>query len=259
MLIVIDNDYDLDLFNLNSNTPNFSVPKVRTESSVEPPRATTRPTAIPPPREKQVTTTPEATSNPLGDFIEPSNPNVDSPRVETSALAPPAGARPLAPRDEIPSQDPPMGNGAQNRPLGQGQPSSPGQQDGRIQQNSGNFRDGILPQQGDGNDDNNINKGVNSPNNDKNSGSNSPNNPVVRDPPAVPILTVGSKTVTGNAAAQFSFAPGQILTPGDIVVLQGTTVSLAPLASFDRRGHPRIERARRNFRSTSPASPSPHQ
>jgi hypothetical protein len=47
-----------------------------------------------------------------------------------------------------------------------------------------------------------------------------------------PVLTIGSLTLTPNAATQFFFAPGQTLTPGGTVNIDGTVVSLAPLASF---------------------------
>jgi hypothetical protein len=53
------------------------------------------------------------------------------------------------------------------------------------------------------------------------------NNPI---PP--PVLTVGSSTLTPNAATQFFVAPGQTLTPGGIATVDGTIVSLAPSASF---------------------------
>ncbi|KAL6160862.1 hypothetical protein ACJBU6_00006 [Exserohilum turcicum] len=51
-------------------------------------------------------------------------------------------------------------------------------------------------------------------------------------PPAPPVLTVGSSTLTPNAATQFLVAPGQTLTPGGVATIDGTIVSLAPLASF---------------------------
>jgi hypothetical protein len=47
-----------------------------------------------------------------------------------------------------------------------------------------------------------------------------------------PILTIGSSTLTGNAATQFFVAPGQTLTPGGTIAVDGTIVSLAPSASF---------------------------
>lgn len=50
--------------------------------------------------------------------------------------------------------------------------------------------------------------------------------------PVVPVLTIGSNTITGNAATQFFFGPGSTLTPGGTVVVGGTTVSLDPSASF---------------------------
>ncbi|KAI8930830.1 hypothetical protein NX059_011851 [Plenodomus lindquistii] len=53
--------------------------------------------------------------------------------------------------------------------------------------------------------------------------------PTVRPPP---LLTIGSATFTANAATQFLIAPGQTLSPGSVVTLDGTRVSLAPSASF---------------------------
>lgn len=47
-----------------------------------------------------------------------------------------------------------------------------------------------------------------------------------------PILTIGSSTLTGNAATQYFIAPGQTLTAGGTVVIDDTTISLAPSASF---------------------------
>lgn len=47
-----------------------------------------------------------------------------------------------------------------------------------------------------------------------------------------PILTIGSSTFTPNAATQFLIAPGQTLSPGGVVSIDGTRVSLAPSASF---------------------------
>ena len=47
-----------------------------------------------------------------------------------------------------------------------------------------------------------------------------------------PVLTIGSTTLTANAATQFSVAPGQTLTPGGAVTISGTVISLAPSASF---------------------------
>ncbi|CAO2650085.1 Nn.00g013770.m01.CDS01 [Neocucurbitaria sp. VM-36] len=47
-----------------------------------------------------------------------------------------------------------------------------------------------------------------------------------------PVLTIGSSTLTPNAATQFFVAPGQTLTPGGIATVDGTVVSLAPSASF---------------------------
>lgn len=49
---------------------------------------------------------------------------------------------------------------------------------------------------------------------------------------APPILTIGSSTLTPNAATQFFIAPGQTLTPGGVATIDGTVVSLAPSASF---------------------------
>ncbi|OAL45620.1 hypothetical protein IQ07DRAFT_214127 [Pyrenochaeta sp. DS3sAY3a] len=62
--------------------------------------------------------------------------------------------------------------------------------------------------------------------------------PQLANPPAQtqvrppPILTIGSSTLTPNAATQFFIAPGQTLTPGGVVTLDNTIVSLAPSASF---------------------------
>lgn len=50
--------------------------------------------------------------------------------------------------------------------------------------------------------------------------------------PPPPVLTIGSTTLTANAATQFSVAPGQTLTPGGAVTISGTVISLAPSASF---------------------------
>ncbi|KAH6870138.1 hypothetical protein BKA58DRAFT_286488, partial [Alternaria rosae] len=47
-----------------------------------------------------------------------------------------------------------------------------------------------------------------------------------------PVLTIGSTTLTPNAATQFFVGPGQTLTPGGIATVDGTVVSLAPSASF---------------------------
>jgi hypothetical protein len=47
-----------------------------------------------------------------------------------------------------------------------------------------------------------------------------------------PVLTIGSLTLTPNAATQFFFGPGQTLTPGGTVNIDGTVISLASLASF---------------------------
>ncbi|KAK4539420.1 hypothetical protein LTR36_010941 [Oleoguttula mirabilis] len=43
----------------------------------------------------------------------------------------------------------------------------------------------------------------------------------------VPLLTVGSETITGNAATQFDFGTSATLTPGGVVTVGGTTISLA--------------------------------
>ena len=43
----------------------------------------------------------------------------------------------------------------------------------------------------------------------------------------IPLITIGSKVFTANAATQFSLAPGATLTPGGQVVISGTTISLA--------------------------------
>jgi hypothetical protein len=56
--------------------------------------------------------------------------------------------------------------------------------------------------------------------------------PLVSIDPAPPVLTIGSSTLTPNAATQFSIAPGQTLTPGGTATIDGTLVSLAPSASF---------------------------
>jgi hypothetical protein len=65
-------------------------------------------------------------------------------------------------------------------------------------------------------------------------GTNTIQLPQVTDNPGrtPPVLTIGSLTLTPNAATQFFFAPGQTLTPGGTVNIDGTVVSLAPLASF---------------------------
>lgn len=47
-----------------------------------------------------------------------------------------------------------------------------------------------------------------------------------------PVLTIGSTTLTPNAATQFFVGPGQTLTPGGVATVDGTVVSLAPSASF---------------------------
>ncbi|KAF2683219.1 hypothetical protein K458DRAFT_305729 [Lentithecium fluviatile CBS 122367] len=50
--------------------------------------------------------------------------------------------------------------------------------------------------------------------------------------PAPPVLTIGSSTLTANAATQFFIEPGQTLTPGGSATIDGTVVSLGPSASF---------------------------
>jgi hypothetical protein len=58
-------------------------------------------------------------------------------------------------------------------------------------------------------------------------------NPPVQQPERPPpVLTIGTSTLTPNAATQFFIAPGQTLTPGGIATVDGTVVSLAPSASF---------------------------
>ncbi|KAL1792459.1 hypothetical protein ACET3X_008966 [Alternaria dauci] len=47
-----------------------------------------------------------------------------------------------------------------------------------------------------------------------------------------PVLTIGSTTLTPNAATQFFVGPGQTLSPGGVATIDGTIVSLAPSASF---------------------------
>ncbi|EME83153.1 uncharacterized protein MYCFIDRAFT_207709 [Pseudocercospora fijiensis CIRAD86] len=46
----------------------------------------------------------------------------------------------------------------------------------------------------------------------------------------IPLITVGSRVFTANAATQFNIG-GSVLTPGGQVVVQGTTISLAPDAT----------------------------
>lgn len=48
---------------------------------------------------------------------------------------------------------------------------------------------------------------------------------------APPLLTIGSDTFTANAATQFLLASGAVLTPGGVVTISGTTVSLDSSAS----------------------------
>ncbi|KAF1917674.1 hypothetical protein BDU57DRAFT_555471 [Ampelomyces quisqualis] len=55
---------------------------------------------------------------------------------------------------------------------------------------------------------------------------------ISNDPAPPPILTIGSATLTPNAATQFFIAPGQTLTPGGTATVDGTVVSLAPSAAF---------------------------
>jgi len=47
----------------------------------------------------------------------------------------------------------------------------------------------------------------------------------------IPQITLGSQTFTANAATQFSLGPSATLTPGGIIVVGGTTISLANGAS----------------------------
>jgi hypothetical protein len=55
---------------------------------------------------------------------------------------------------------------------------------------------------------------------------------VSQEPIPPPILTIGTSTLTPNAATQFFIAPGQTLTPGGTATIDGTLISLAPSASF---------------------------
>jgi hypothetical protein len=55
---------------------------------------------------------------------------------------------------------------------------------------------------------------------------------VSQEPIPPPLLTIGSSTLTPNAATQFFIAPGQTLTPGGTATIDGTLISLAPSASF---------------------------
>lgn len=50
--------------------------------------------------------------------------------------------------------------------------------------------------------------------------------------PAPPIITIGSSTLTANAATQFFIAPGQTLTPGGTATVGGQIVSLESAAAF---------------------------
>lgn len=58
------------------------------------------------------------------------------------------------------------------------------------------------------------------------------NPPVQQSARPPPVLTIGTSTLTPNAATQFFIAPGQTLTPGGVATVDGTVVSLAPSASF---------------------------
>ncbi|KAL1591951.1 hypothetical protein SLS60_011543 [Paraconiothyrium brasiliense] len=49
---------------------------------------------------------------------------------------------------------------------------------------------------------------------------------------APPVLTIGSSTLTANAATQFFIAPGQTLTPGGTATIDGQVVSLDTSAAF---------------------------
>ncbi|KAJ4350500.1 uncharacterized protein N0V89_009121, partial [Didymosphaeria variabile] len=49
---------------------------------------------------------------------------------------------------------------------------------------------------------------------------------------APPVLTIGSSTLTANAATQFFIAPGQTLTPGGTATVGGQVVSLDASAAF---------------------------
>lgn len=51
------------------------------------------------------------------------------------------------------------------------------------------------------------------------------------DASSIPLLTVGSRTYTANAATQYYFGAGETLTPGGSVVVSGTTISLGSDAS----------------------------
>lgn len=59
-----------------------------------------------------------------------------------------------------------------------------------------------------------------------------PAEPIPTQPPAPPVLTIGSSSFTANAATQFFLGPGQTLVPGGSATLDGTIVSLGPSASF---------------------------
>jgi hypothetical protein len=48
----------------------------------------------------------------------------------------------------------------------------------------------------------------------------------------IPVITVGSRVFTANAATQYSLGPGATLTPGGVVIVSGTTISLAPGATI---------------------------
>ncbi|OCK83490.1 hypothetical protein K432DRAFT_290874 [Lepidopterella palustris CBS 459.81] len=45
------------------------------------------------------------------------------------------------------------------------------------------------------------------------------------EPPPPPVLTIGSTTLTANAATQYFVGPGKTLTPGGAVTVSGTTLS----------------------------------
>ncbi|KAF2861308.1 hypothetical protein K470DRAFT_230717 [Piedraia hortae CBS 480.64] len=47
----------------------------------------------------------------------------------------------------------------------------------------------------------------------------------------IPLITLGQVTYTANAATQFSLGPGATLTPGGVVTIDGTTISLADEAT----------------------------
>jgi hypothetical protein len=47
-----------------------------------------------------------------------------------------------------------------------------------------------------------------------------------------PLLTVGTLTITGNAASQYFFAPQETLTPGGAITVSGTVISLGSSADY---------------------------